>query len=206
MHKLLIAMGLLMLLPGCSVNKKYAKFNARCQAQGDPDDCFTAASYAHRAERFDESKELLKRNCAKNHHEDSCIRLAQWFPGVKLTRTADDRLNTTEQLSPAEAEKYVSRNIHWKIDSDPRGAIVNYRINSATEEVSSTSSIYLERTPYEAVRRFDIKGLTTENMKHIRVVLEVERKGYFPQRKEMQLSSVIQQGEVGAYFSLEKKD
>ena len=79
-------------------------------------------------------------------------------------------------------------------------------MNSSDKEVSSTSSIYLDRTPYEATRRFDIKGLTQKNMKFVRIVLEVSKKGYYPQRKEFQISSAIQQGEIGAFFELEKKD
>jgi hypothetical protein len=64
--------------------------------------------------------------------------------------------------------------------------------------------MYLDRTPYEAVRRFDVKGLTANNLKYVSVVLEIEARGYYPQRKEFQLSAVIQQGELSSFFQLER--
>lgn len=189
---------------GCSgAQKNYARYTARCNRTKSDDDCYRQGVYAARSNHLEDAKETLGRLCFKGH-EASCRAYASKFPNEPLNKLGSDRLNTTEVLSAHEAEEYLSRNIHWRIDSDPRGAVINYRVNSSTREVSSTSEIYLERTPYEAVRRFDIKGLTADNMKFVSIILEVSKKGYYTQRKEFQISSAMQQGEIGMLFELEK--
>ena len=66
--------------------------------------------------------------------------------------------------------------------------------------------MYLERTPHEAVKRLDIKGITQKNMKFVSVIIEVSKRGYYPQKREFSVASVIQQREISTYFELEKKD
>ena len=102
-----------------------------------------------------------------------CFWVAEYPKEPYMIELEKIALNSSEPLKRSDTEKYIARNIVWKIESEPQGGAINYRIKSHTNEVSSTSSMYLERTPYEGVRRFDIKGLNYENMKHITIVVEV---------------------------------
>ncbi|MBU0550014.1 hypothetical protein KKF91_15155 [Myxococcota bacterium] len=200
---LLLLLGLFTL--GCGgAAKKYAHFSAECNSTNNPDVCAKRGYYAYKLNKRDEAKETWQAYCQKGSKQ-ACEWLLKYFNETTV-KANSDKLNTTEVLTADEAEKYISRNVHWKIDSEPRGAIINYRINSSSEEIASTGSIYLERTPHEAVKRLDIKGLTQQNMKFVSIVLEVSKKGYYPQKKEFSVASVIQQGEISTYFELEPKD
>lgn len=117
----------------------------------------------------------------------------------------DGEITSQEPLSKEKAKKYVSRNIHWKINSEPQGSVINFRINSTTPEVSSTPNTFLERTPYEGVRRLQVKGLTHGNMKHVIISIEATKKGYHSQKKDLALTSVIQTNEISLYFEMVKK-
>lgn len=120
------------------------------------------------------------------------------------SRTAAD-VTSKEPLSVKDARDLLARNIRWTIDSDPQGAVINFMINSTTSEVSSTPAKYLARTPYTGVKRMDIKGLTHENMKFITIKVEISKRGYHTQIKELQLSSVLQDTEVSLYSELTEK-
>lgn len=192
-------------LLGCGgAAKKYSHFSAECNATNNADVCAKRGYYAYKLGKKDEAKETWQANCKKGSKR-ACEWLLKYFNETTV-KTSGEKLNTTEVLTPDEAEKLISRNIHWKVDSDPRGGVINYRINSSSEEVASTGSMYLERTPHEAVKRLDIKGLTQKNMKFVSIVIEVSKRGYYPQKKEFSVASVIQQREISTYFELEPKE
>jgi len=120
------------------------------------------------------------------------------------TRVVAD-VTSKEPLTVKDARDLLARNIRWKIDSDPQGAVINFMINSTISEVSSTPAKYLARTPYTGVKRIDIKGLTHENMKFVTIVVEISKRGWHTQLKELQLTSVLQDSEVSLYSELTEK-
>ena len=115
-----------------------------------------------------------------------------------------EKFGIKEPLSKQSADELLARNIHWKIDSTPAGAVVNYRVVSTTNEISSTPNTYLDRAPYEGVKRINIPGLTHENMKDVIISIEVSLPGYYPQKKEIALTSVLQTYEISLHFALTK--
>lgn len=135
-----------------------------------------------------------------------CLWMAEYPEENYTIKLRKGALNERENLSVADSQKFISRNLHWKIHSEPGGAAVNYRVLSHTETVSTTSNIYLDRTPYEGVKRLDIKGLKHGNMKHVVLVIEVSKKGYYSQKKEIAITAAIQQSEISMFFPLVKKE
>lgn len=100
------------------------------------------------------------------------------------------------------SEVPFAHNIHWKIDTDPQGAAIQYRIVSSTPEVANTANTYLERSPYEGVKAMNIKGVNHKNIEYVSLSIEVSKPGYYTQKKDISLSAIEQSDEVSIYFSL----
>lgn len=97
--------------------------------------------------------------------------------------------------------------LHFKIDSEPRGAQVYWRIASETPEVKTQAEDFLENTPVrDLTRTFNIQGLTYNNAGNVQIELRCEKKGYYPQMKTFSLLSIIDHNNVSTFFDLVKKE
>lgn len=92
--------------------------------------------------------------------------------------------------------------IHWDINSRPQGADVSWRVISSTPEVKNQNYRYLQTTPYEATEVFDIKGLTYNNAGNVQIEIKCEKTGYYTQSKKFNVSSIIEEKEISAFFRL----
>ena len=96
--------------------------------------------------------------------------------------------------------------IRWAIDSDPQGARVFYRvISNIPAVVKNTNETYLQTTPYEETRSFNILGLTYENSRDVQIEFKIMKEGYEPQVKRFNVRQAIDQQEISAFFMLVKK-
>ena len=96
--------------------------------------------------------------------------------------------------------------IRWAIDSDPQGARVFYRvISNIPAVVKNTNETYLQTTPYEETRSFNILGLTYENSRDVQIEFKIMKDGYEPQVKRFNVRQAIDQQEISAFFMLVKK-
>lgn len=96
--------------------------------------------------------------------------------------------------------------IRWEIRSRPEGADIFWRVVSKTPDVKTSSTKYLQTTPYEATKALDIKGLTYENSSSVRIILRCEKDGYLPQEKEYDVRMIMDQEEISAFFKLVKEE
>lgn len=96
--------------------------------------------------------------------------------------------------------------IRWEIRSRPEGADIFWRVVSKTPDVKTSSTKYLQTTPYEATKTLDIKGLTYENSSSVRIILRCEKDGYLPQEKEYDVRMIMDQEEISAFFKLVKEE
>ena len=92
--------------------------------------------------------------------------------------------------------------IHWDINSRPPGADLSWRVISSTPEVKNQNYRYLQTTPYEATEVFDIKGLTYNNAGNVQIEIKCEKTGYYTQSKKFNVSSIIEEKEISAFFRL----
>lgn len=121
----------------------------------------------------------------------------------------------TEQLPKDEPQKQVQglgemaleqTIIRWDVQSRPQGADLFWRVVSKTPDVKTSSTKYLQTTPYEATKALDIKGLTYENSSSVRIILRCEKDGYLPQEKEYDVRMIMDQEEISAFFRLVKEE
>lgn len=96
--------------------------------------------------------------------------------------------------------------LRWRIDSDPRGARIFYRvISSIPEIVKNTNETYLMTTPFEETRAFNILGLTYENSRDVQIEFKVTKIGYEDQIKRFNVRQAIDQQEISSFFELVPK-
>ena len=97
--------------------------------------------------------------------------------------------------------------IRWMIDSDPQGARIFYRvISSIPSEVKNTNETYLQTTPFEETKTFNILGLTYENSRDVQIEIKLVKNGYEPQVKRFNVRQAIDQQEISTFFMLVKKE
>ena len=96
--------------------------------------------------------------------------------------------------------------IRWYIQSRPQGADIFWRVVSKSPDVKTSSTKYLQTTPYEATKALDIKGLTYQNAASVRIILRCEKDGYLPQEKEYDVRTIMDQEEISAFFRLVKEE
>ena len=92
--------------------------------------------------------------------------------------------------------------IHWDVNSRPQGADIYWRVISSTPEVKNQNYRYLQTTPYETTEVFDIKGLTYNNAGNVQIEIKCEKTGYYTQSKKFNVSSIIEEKEISAFFRL----
>lgn len=92
--------------------------------------------------------------------------------------------------------------IHWDVNSRPQGADIFWRVISSTPEVKNQNYKYLQTTPYETTEVFDIKGLTYNNASNVQIEIKCEKTGYYTQSKKFNVSSIIEEKEISAFFRL----
>lgn len=92
--------------------------------------------------------------------------------------------------------------IHWDVNSRPQGADIFWRVISSTPEVKNQNYKYLQTTPYETTEVFDIKGLTYNNAGNVQIEIKCEKTGYYTQSKKFNVSSIIEEKEISAFFRL----
>ena len=96
--------------------------------------------------------------------------------------------------------------IRWAVDSDPQGARIFYRvISSIPAVVKNTNETYLQTTPYEETRPFNILGLTYENSRDVQIEFKIVKDGYETQVKRFNVRQALDQQEISAFFVLVKK-
>ena len=114
-----------------------------------------------------------------------------------------------ERISRDNAGKTVLEQtiIRWAFDSDPQGARIFYRvISSIPSEVKNTNETYLQTTPFEETRAFNILGLTYENSRDVQIEIKLVKTGYEAQVKRFNVRQAIDQQEISSFFSLVKKE
>jgi uncharacterized lipoprotein YajG len=92
--------------------------------------------------------------------------------------------------------------IHWDVNSRPQGADIFWRVISSTPEVKNQNYKYLQTTPYETTEVFDIKGLTYNNAGNVQIEIKCEKTGYYTQSKKFNVSYIIEEKEISAFFRL----
>lgn len=92
--------------------------------------------------------------------------------------------------------------IHWDINSRPQGADISWRVISSTPDVKNQNYRYLQTTPYETTEVLDIKGLTYNNAGNVQIEIKCEKTGYYTQSKKFNVSSIIDEKEISAFFRL----
>ena len=92
--------------------------------------------------------------------------------------------------------------IHWDINSRPQGADIFWRVISSTPDVKNQNYKYLQTTPYETTEVLDIKGLTYNNAGNVQIEIKCEKTGYYTQSKKFNVSSIIDEKEISAFFRL----
>lgn len=121
----------------------------------------------------------------------------------KLPEPVKPVVKDTVIVNTAPAKNPQQENVvRWKIQSDPNGARIFWRIISSTQEVKSTNENFLASTPYEETRAFNILGLTYENSTHVTLELKVTKRGYVEQIKRFNLRMALDQQEINSFFEL----
>lgn len=96
--------------------------------------------------------------------------------------------------------------IHWGIDSDPNGARVFWKVTSSIPSiVKSTDFIYLGATPVDTNKPLNIKGLTSENARNVKIEIKIQSKGYKVQTKTFSAELLTEQKEISWFFELEEE-
>jgi len=96
--------------------------------------------------------------------------------------------------------------VHWKVETDPQGAAVFYSIVSEADNVESTMELYLDRTPLEMNQPSVVSKIDPSDYHLITVVIIVKKKGYYSQRKEVNMKTIADQARLGLYFELVPED
>lgn len=109
-------------------------------------------------------------------------------------------------LTPAGQTDMEKAIVRWYIDSEPRGARIFYRvISSVPNEVKNTNELYLNTTPLEETRSFNINGLTYENSRDVTIEIKISKRGYEDQVKRFNVRQALDQQEISSFFELVKK-
>lgn len=96
--------------------------------------------------------------------------------------------------------------VHWRINSRPQGADVEWRVVSQTPEVKNQNGNYLETTPVETTETINIKGLTYNNAGNVQIEIRCSKNGYNTQIKKFSLLSIIDDNNVSTMFNLVKDE
>jgi len=102
---------------------------------------------------------------------------------------------------------YSNRSIiHWKIDSEPQGAVILYSIVSQTDEIESSMEMYLDRTPLEITQPAVLSNLNPDKYHLVTIVIVAKKSGYYSQRKEINMKTIAEQARIRLFFDLVKED
>ncbi|MBQ4540263.1 MAG: PEGA domain-containing protein [Alistipes sp.] len=162
----------------------------------------------------------------KNGYEDGKILVVKQkqfnnkkeYPAEVSIRLVPNAYTQDPTIKAGAASEMVSRDnpggtaleqtiIRWAVDSDPQGARVFYRvISSIPAVVKTTNETYLQTTPYEETRPFNILGLTYENSRDVQIEFKVVKDGYEAQVKRFNVRQAIDQQEISTFFMLVKKE
>lgn len=162
----------------------------------------------------------------KNGYEDGKILVVKQkqfnnkkeFPTEVSIRLVPDAYTQDPTIKKGAVNEMVSRDnpgetaleqtiIRWAVDSDPQGARVFYRvISSIPAVVKNTNETYLQTTPYEETRPFNILGLTYENSRDVQIEFKIVKDGYEAQVKRFNVRQAIDQQEISTFFMLVKKE
>lgn len=96
--------------------------------------------------------------------------------------------------------------VHWNVESRPRGGDVYWRVVSQTDKVKNQNYKWLATTPFEGTKALNIPGLTYNNSGDVQIEIKVEKEGYYPQVRQYNLRSIIDEKEVSAMIPLVKED
>ena len=119
-----------------------------------------------------------------------------------LNRNSNPALEGNKKVSGDGNTALEHLTIHWDVNSRPQGADIFWRVISSTPEVKNQNYRYLQTTPYETTEVFDIKGLTYNNAGNVQIEIKCEKTGYYTQSKKFNVSSIIEEKEISAFFRL----
>lgn len=119
-----------------------------------------------------------------------------------LHRSSSPKQEPNKQVTGEGNTALEHLTIHWDVNSRPQGADVSWRVISSTPEVKNQNYRYLQTTPYETTEVFDIKGLTYNNAGNVQIEIKCEKTGYYTQSKRFNVSSIIEEKEISAFFRL----
>lgn len=96
--------------------------------------------------------------------------------------------------------------VHWGIDSDPEGARVFWKVTSNIPSVvKGNDFIYLGATPIDTNKPLNIKGLTSENARNVKIEIKIQSKGFKTQTKTFSAELLTEQNEISWFFELEEE-
>lgn len=119
-----------------------------------------------------------------------------------LHRASSPKQESNKQVTGEGNTALEHLTIHWDVNSRPQGADIFWRVISSTPEVKNQNYKYLQTTPYETTEVFDIKGLTYNNAGNVQIEIKCEKTGYYTQSKKFNVSSIIEEKEISAFFRL----
>ena len=119
-----------------------------------------------------------------------------------LHRASSPKQEANKQVTGEGNTALEHLTIHWDVNSRPQGADIYWRVISSTPEVKNQNYRYLQTTPYETTEVFDIKGLTYNNAGNVQIEIKCEKTGYYTQSKKFNVSSIIEEKEISAFFRL----
>ena len=116
-----------------------------------------------------------------------------------------DKMVMERRSSPKTRPDKTAENIMWSVKSEPLGAKIHWRVISRNSDVQNTNRQYLGKTPYEETRPMDILGLTKINSIDVQIEIEIEKKGFEPQKKRLNCRSILDQREISIMYDLVAK-
>ena len=119
-----------------------------------------------------------------------------------LHRASSPKQEANKQVTGEGNTALEHLTIHLDVNSRPQGADIYWRVISSTPEVKNQNYRYLQTTPYEMTEVFDIKGLTYNNAGNVQIEIKCEKTGYYTQSKKFNVSSIIEEKEISAFFRL----
>ena len=119
-----------------------------------------------------------------------------------LHRASSPKQEANKQVTGEGNTALEHLTIHLDVNSRPQGADIYWRVISSTPEVKNQNYRYLQTTPYETTEVFDIKGLTYNNAGNVQIEIKCEKTGYYTQSKKFNVSSIIEEKEISAFFRL----
>jgi hypothetical protein len=96
--------------------------------------------------------------------------------------------------------------LSWRIDSDPKGCRVFYRVISSNPQIPNTNDLYLGVTPFSQTRTMDIKGLSYANSGAVEIEIRLTKKGYYDQTKRLNMRNILDQKEISNFFEMVEED